>query len=122
VEGLDAEPDAALGSIGLDGGDAVDDHLAGGGDVAIGGGPVDEDEEIGAEGYGLIDGVEIVVDSNGALGCGGGGEHSAAAEAGDAESGVADELACLRGVGLDFVTPWADPGDVGAGAGVYGFG
>src|SRR6266550_323978 len=91
VQGLDPEAYAALLSVRDQLGDAVRDHAARRRDVLIGRGPAYQDEDIGAERRGVVHGSPVVLDPRGTLRGGGRRKHTAAAQARDTDSGVADE-------------------------------
>lgn len=83
----------------------------------------DQDQDLGAEGGGLVDRAAVVVQRLGALVRVGRREEAAAAEGGDGKTGVADQLRRrLHTVRLDRFTPEAHPGDAQFHAGVDQFG
>ena len=97
VERLDGEGDAEGTRLRQDRREPVGDHRAGAGDVARAGRQAadDEDEAVGAERRRLVDGAAVVVDRGTAAGSIGGGEHAAAAEAGDAQAVAGEDAGRL---------------------------
>ena len=85
---LDAEGDAGAFGVGEDFAEAVDDGGAGVVEGLAMGGAGDDDEDLGVECGGLLDGEAVVGDAGAALGGCGRGEPAAAAEAGDAQARV----------------------------------
>ena len=115
VQGLDAQPHAALDGVRGERLDPLEHLPACGRQVAVGGRPAHQHEHRRAELRGLVHGGAVVRVALAAARGVRGGEEAAAAEARHPEARTPDQLG---GTGRELVPPGREPADAGLGAGL----